>query len=152
MNLKESSGFTIIKVGELIKGKRVVFAECPLCFNEFKSSLQALIRTTQCGCLNFIPKNMNPRLIRIRNNMIQRCHNPKSTNYIRYGKKGISVCSTWREQNTSFFDWALDNGYEDSLSIDRINNDGNYEPSNCRWATRKEQMANTRNSKKNICI
>jgi len=148
LNLTESNGFKIISTGELINGKRHVIAECPHCLNPFNSTIQHLTRTTQCGCLNFIPKNISPRLARIRNNMIQRCHNPKSTNYIRYGLRGISVCDDWRKPNTSFFDWAMQNGYSDDLSIDRINNEGNYEPSNCRWATRKEQMANTRLSKK----
>ena len=149
LHLKESSGFKLIEIGALVKGKRIVIAECPFCLNPFKSTLQSLIRTTQCGCLYYYP-GINPRLIRIRGNMIQRCHNPKNTNYCRYGARGISVCDEWRKPDSSFFKWALANGYSDDLSIDRINNDGNYEPFNCRWATRKEQMANTRIALKNV--
>lgn len=149
-NIKYVDGFKnkfkVLSVGNILKGKRQITVECPFCLNPFKSSLQGIKRTTQCGCQNYC-KNVNPRLVRIRGNMIQRCTNPKNTNYSRYGARGISVCSEWMSPNTSFFEWALSNGYSDELSLDRINNDGNYEPSNCRWATRKEQMANTRKSK-----
>jgi len=62
---------------------------------------------------------------------------------INYYGRGIRVCDDWNSSFESFRDWSLSNGYQDDLSIDRINNDGNYEPSNCRWATCKEQQSNT---------
>lgn len=145
LNLKKHSGFKIISLGELIKNKRQVIAECPHCLNHFRSTLQALKNTTQCGCLDYAigyPK----RLMRIKKNMIERCYNPTNINYSRYGARGIKICNEWIAKTSDFFKWALANGYQDNLSIDRINNNGNYEPSNCRWATRQEQMRNTRRS------
>lgn len=81
--------------------------------------------------------------------MIDRCYNKNTTSYIRYGSRGITVCDEWRGEKgfLNFYNWAMKNGYTDSLSIDRIDNSRNYEPSNCRWATLKEQQNNTRKNK-----
>lgn len=87
----------------------------------------------------------NERIYRIWNGMRQRCHNPKSQGYKAYGARGIVVCDEWREDYQAFKSWALENGYADDLTIDRIDSDGNYTPSNCRWATRQQQRDNSRN-------
>jgi DNA-binding transcriptional regulator YiaG len=79
--------------------------------------------------------------------MKTRCYNTKSPDYKNYGGRGIRICNEWRDDYLSFFDWAMGNGYSDNLTIDRINNDGNYEPSNCRWATYMEQRHNQRSFK-----
>ena len=72
-----------------------------------------------------------------------RCYNPSVERYKYYGGRGISMCEEWRNSFEAFYEWAMANGYKEGLSIDRIDNNGNYEPSNCRWVTTVDQMNNT---------
>lgn len=83
------------------------------------------------------------RLYRIWQAMRDRTGNSRASRFAYYGGRGITVCDEWADFS-AFQQWALGNGYADNLSIDRINNDGNYEPANCRWATQAEQVRNRR--------
>lgn len=100
---------------------------------------------TSCGCM--VGKNLvthgesKSRLFKIWANMIERCSRNRSR-YRNYYGRGIRVCDEWRSDFKAFRDWARTNGYSDSLSIDRIDVNGNYEPSNCRWIPMREQMRN----------
>lgn len=76
-------------------------------------------------------------------NMKKRCNNSKASEYINYGGRGIKVCNEWSKSFKAFYDWAISNGWEKSLSIDRINANEGYCPENCRWSTNNIQMNNT---------
>lgn len=91
------------------------------------------------------------RLYDIWQGMKSRCYNRNDPKYYRYGGRGISICDEWKTDFVAFYDWSISNGYTDNFTIDRINNDGNYEPSNCRWTTNKEQC-NNRSTNINITI
>ncbi|MDF2844777.1 MAG: hypothetical protein K0R00_3203 [Herbinix sp.] len=86
--------------------------------------------------------------------MVGRCHNPNWNNHFTttyYRNKGITVCDEWRFNFHAFKEWAFNNGYSDLLSIDRVDSNGNYEPSNCRWITLKENRSRARkNNKKSL--
>jgi hypothetical protein len=79
--------------------------------------------------------------------MKQRCFNPNYPRYKDYGGKGITMCDAWKDDFEVFMNWSLSNGYTDTLTIDRIDNDGNYEPDNCRWITNEMQQLNRRNNR-----
>lgn len=108
-----------------------------------------------CGCLRVehsikahqTHKSSDTKLFAVWCSMRFRCNNPNDKSYHNYGARGIRVCDEWTNSFSSFYNWALSNGYNDGLTIDRINNDGNYEPSNCRWTSRKVQGNNSRKNR-----
>lgn len=107
--------------------------------------------TKSCGCKqqehsHFIHGMTNSRIYSIWQHMKDRCGKKWDKRYKNYGGRGISVCKEWQNSFLAFYNWAFANGYKDNLSIDRIDVNGNYEPSNCRWITMAEQAGNTTRS------
>lgn len=108
-----------------------------------------------CGChireitskRSLIHGQTKTRLHRIWTNMKTRCNNQNAINFQDYGGRGIRVCDEWNFDFVAFRDWAIQNGYSESLTIDRIDNDGNYCPKNCRWITSFKQQSNKRSNR-----
>lgn len=90
------------------------------------------------------------RLYRIYNNMKSRCYKPYAKEYAEYGGRGITICPEWLDKKNgvvNFYNWSIANGYADNLTLDRIDNDKEYSPKNCRWVTRKVQNNNSRHTR-----
>ena len=105
-------------------------------------------RTKSCGCKTSEFKS-NPKhglhqhkIYKTYYGMKQRCYNPKNARYHRYGGRGIIICKEWLDDFMSFYKWSTENGFADDLTIERVNNDGDYCPGNCKWATMQEQLKN----------
>lgn len=111
-------------------------------------------KTQSCGCAHkeqLAKRNRThglsqTRISRIWRAMKDRCYNPNAQAFQNYGGRGITVCDEWKNDMMSFYTWSIEHGYDDHLSIDRIDVNGNYEPTNCRWVDKKTQANNTRSN------
>lgn len=131
--------YTIIKYLKFENGKHYVLVRCE-CGNEKVMSYHNLKDKRKSN--NWCEKCRNPkdrkRLKSIYKGMKTRCFNPNSKSYKNYGGKGITVCNEWSEDFNVFYRWALDNGYKEGLTIDRIDSNKDYCPDNCRWISKSE--------------
>lgn len=151
--------WTVIKEAENKGRHRAWICKCD-CGNEKDVYQDHLVsgKSQSCGCFRTEKVSVVMREIKTKHNwygtrlykawqsMKMRCTNPNNHNYENYGGRGIKLCEEWREF-TPFKEWALNNGYDDTLTIDRIDVNGNYEPSNCRWTTIAVQNNNKRNNR-----
>lgn len=121
-------------------------ARCAICGFETIRTLSHIKKTRECKHVDatgrYIDNKTHPkedmRLYRILSKIKQRCYNKNNKNYNRYGGRGIYVCDQWLNDNSSFVEWAYENGYSKELTIDRIDSGGPYSPDNCRWITNKD--------------
>lgn len=152
--------FVIISVNEeLTKSTKRKHYNCLCdCGNIFTRRYEYAINPKRTGCekCGFTRKDLikhglsETRFDNIRHGMIQRCYNQNNPYYKNYGARGIKVCDEWlnREQGLiNFYNWAINNGYRDDLTIDRIDVNGDYTPQNCRWSSMGVQENNRRNNR-----
>ena len=129
------------------KWRRIGVFSCPFCLQKVERTLSDGEKCISCGChKNVKHGDFGTKLYNVWCDMKQRCYNSKHKRYKDYGGRGITICPEWANDYTKFRDWALSHGYKENLQINRIENDGNYEPSNCNWVTRTENINNRRNT------
>ena len=152
--LIEDLGFLFANENSKQKRRYGIY-KCGFCGNEFKALVQHINsgHSKSCGCYKSESRKTHglgsTRLYNTWSKLKDRVFNLKSKDYYNYGGRGITICEEWKNDFKSFYDWAMLNGYSDELSIDRIDNDGNYCPENCRWTTRTVQNRNQRKRRDN---
>ncbi len=144
------------------KGKKVKMGLflCSYCLQKVIKQLYNGKRDKSCGCQKYIligksnsmhgesETKLYKKWLKIK----ERCLNKKDISYKNYGGRGITICPEWTDSYIAFRDWSLNNGYQEGLEIDRIDNNGNYEPKNCHFITKTENLRNTRTTKISIQI
>lgn len=142
------NNITFIKTAGRSTSNRIKWLARCYCGREFETTANQIKtgKTKSCGCAKNKHGGSRTKLYRSWSDMKQRCYNPKAEKFPIYGGRGIKVCDEWENSFTKYQEWALSNGYreDEGLSIDRIDNDGNYEPSNCRWVDMLTQATNRR--------
>ena len=156
--LLEDLGMMFITESSKYKVRYGIY-KCGFCGEEFRTTINNVVqgKTRSCGCYmkrrasetHKTHGKCHTRLYTIWAKLKDRTLNPKNKQYNDYGGRGITICDEWKNDFMSFYNWAMENGYSDELSIDRIDNDGSYYPENCRWTTKSIQARNTRISKNN---
>jgi hypothetical protein len=128
--------------GKDAQWKRYALFECE-CGNTKEISVANVVtgNSRSCGCSHLKHMKYKHPLYKVWDCMKQRCYYENAINYHLYGGRGILICDEWRYDFGCFYDWSINNGYKKDLVIDRVNNDGNYEPSNCQFITQKENNA-----------